>query len=209
MATSFSDPATNSPSRGPAWASCLGVVAIVFGIFLTATHGNEWMKQAVIAQPASSEQVAEADCPEDELEEEGISLAECEQLVANIETMTVSRPDWFRGFQMGLAALGTVVAFGSVIIGAALTHYRHWAPAAAILTFGALAAIDIVGFIAVVNAGPLLRALYLWNILLWFLIHMIMTVGAVAGRRSETIDRQIGSQSADGRQPDPDPDWSV
>ncbi len=195
MATSFSDPVTNSPSGDPAWASWLGIVAILFGIFLTATHGNEWMKQAVIAQPANAEQqVADADCPEDELEEEGISLAECEQLVANIETMTVSRPDWFRGFQMGLAAVGTIIAFGSVIVGAALINYRRWAPSAAVLTFGALAAIDLVGFIAVINAGPLLRDLYLWNILLWFLIHMIMTVGAVAGRQSEAIPRQVGSQ---------------
>lgn len=180
---------------GPAWASWLGVVAIVLGVFLTATHGNEWMKQAVITQPADAgEQIAEPDCPADELEEEELSLAECEQLVAHVQTITVSRPDWFRGFQIGLSALGMLIAFGSVIVGAALLNHRSWAPVAALLTFGALAAIDVVGFIAVVNAGPLLRDLYLWNLVLWFLIHLMMTVAVFVGQQAETTARQAGAQ---------------
>ena len=36
----------------PAWASALGVVAVVLGIFLTAMNGNELMKHAIITQPA-------------------------------------------------------------------------------------------------------------------------------------------------------------
>ena len=62
-------------SRLPHWASILGVVAIVLGVFLTAMHGTEWMKQAVIEthMPESGVMPA-ADCPEEELEEEGITV---------------------------------------------------------------------------------------------------------------------------------------
>ena len=170
---------------GPAWPSSLGIVAIVLGVFLTAMHGNELLKHAVIAQPAAGgEQIAEPDCPADELEEEGLSLAECEQLVAHVRTITVSRPDWFRGLQMGLSALGVLVASASVLVGAALLDYRRRAAGAAVLVFGTLAALDVIGFVAVVNAGPLLRELYLWQLLLWFLIHLMMTVAAVVGRQS-------------------------
>ena len=61
-----------------AWASALGAVAITFGVLLAAAHANEWMKQIVIvhATPAGN-QVAQPECPEDELIEEGLSLAEC------------------------------------------------------------------------------------------------------------------------------------
>jgi hypothetical protein len=174
----------------PAWASALGVVAVVLGIFLTAMNGNELMKHAIITQPAGGEeQLAEPDCPPDELAEEGVSLAECEQLVAHVRTITVSRPDWFRGFYMSLAALGAVVAFASIVVGAALIDGRGWAPGAAMLNFGALTALDVIGFVAVVNAGPLLRDFYLWQLLLWFLIHLMMTVAAVVGRQGGPLPR--------------------
>lgn len=186
MATSFSNPTPHSPSQGPTWASCLGAVAIVLGVLLTAVHGNEWMKQGVIVQatPASGV-VPAAECPEDELEEEGLSLAECEQMVANVQNFILSAPDWFFSFQMKLAFAGTLIAFGSIIIGAALVHYRSWAPTTAVLVFAALAVIDVIGFIAVVNTGPILRSMYLWDILLWFFIHLMMTVGAIVGRQSQ------------------------
>lgn len=169
---------------GPAWASSLGVVAVVLGVFLTAMHGNELMKHAIITVPAAGdEQLAEPDCPPDELEEEGVSLAECEQLVAHVRTITVSRPDWFRGFHMSVAGLGVLVAFGSIVVGAALIDGRGWAPGAAVLNFGTLAALDVTSFVAVVNSGPLLRDLYLWQLVLWFLIHAMMMVAAVVGRQ--------------------------
>jgi hypothetical protein len=182
---------------GSAYPGSLGIVAIVLGVFSTAMYGNELMKQAIITQPvAGGEAIAPADCPADELEEEGLSLAECEQLVAHVRTITVSRPEWFRGFQMGLAALGVLVASGSILVGAALLNGRRWVATAAVLNFGALAAIDVIGFIAVVNTGPLLRDLYLPQLLLWFLIHLMMTVAAVAGRQEGTLS---GSAAASRR----------
>ncbi|MGH8610074.1 MAG: hypothetical protein ACREX9_22495 [Gammaproteobacteria bacterium] len=177
---------TSSRSAGPAWASWLGIIAVVLGIFLTAAHGNELMKQAVITQSTpAGDQFPAADCPEDELEEEGLSLAECEHMVAKIQGVILSTPGWFPGFQMALASAGITMAFLSIVVGAALVDYRSYAPVAAVLVFGALTAIDVVGFMAVVNTGPILREMFLWNILLWFFIHLMMTVGAAAGRHNE------------------------
>lgn len=187
MVTSFSHYSTGPQSEGPAWASWLGAITIVFGILLTTSHGNEWMKQAVIthSMPASGEMPA-ADCPPEELEEEGLSLAECEHMVDNVKGIALSAPDWFPGFQMVLSGIGTVIAFLSIIVGAALVNYRGWAPTVAILTFAALIAIDVIGFMAAVNSGPILRQIYLGDILLWFFIHLIMIVAAVAGRHGES-----------------------
>lgn len=185
MATPSSNPANRPEHIGPPWGSWLGIIAVVLGVFLTASHGTELMKQAVITQSApAGEQFPASDCPEDEIEEEGLSVAECEQMVTNVRGIILSTPHWFPNFQMGLAFVGTVLAFLSILVGSALLNYRRWAPVAAIPTFGALAAIDVLGFLAVVNTGPILRSLYLWNILLWLIIHMMMTVAAVAGRQS-------------------------
>ncbi|MGH8478721.1 MAG: hypothetical protein ACREXK_03855 [Gammaproteobacteria bacterium] len=191
----ISNNVTSSRSAGPAWASWLGIIAVVLGIFLTAAHGNELMKQAVITQSTpAGDQFPAADCPEDELEEERLSLAECEHMVAKIQGVILSTPEWFPGFQMALASAGITMACLSIVVGAALVDYRSWAPVAAVLMFSALTAIDVIGFMAVVNTGPLLREMYLWNILLWFFIHLMMTVGAAAGRHNE------GMVIADGLQ---------
>lgn len=173
---------TAGPS-GPAWESWLGVVAIVLGVLLAAAHGTEWTKQVVIANatPAGG-QLPAAECPEDELIEEGLSLDECEQLVSEVRSFIVSAPDWFPSYQTALSAIVTLLAVASIVVGAALVDHRTWAAAAAIAVFGALALVDAAGFIGAANTGPILRGLYMWNFLLWFVIHMMMTVGAAAGR---------------------------
>ena len=186
MATSYSDNLSGTSSRGPAWASALGVIAIVLGVFLTAYHSNEVMKQAVLqsAMPASGEMPA-ADCPEDELEEEGLSLAECEYMVDHVKGIFLSMPDWFPSAHMWLAAAGAILAFLSIIIGGALVNYSPAASAAAVLVFAGLTLVDALQFAVVVNTGPILRDVYLWSILLWLTIHVMMTVGVIAGRHSE------------------------
>jgi hypothetical protein len=191
METGCTNDNSNSRSAGPAWASWLGAVAIVFGIFLAADQGNELMKQIVIAPDSAAVQDKLLKCPEDELEEEGISMAECELMATNIKNMIVSRPDWFRAFQITLMTIGILVAAGSILVGVALVDYRQWAPTAAIVIFGGLLAIDLIGFMAAVNTGPLLRATYLWDILLWFIIHLMMLAGAFAGRSEEIMAAQI------------------
>ena len=61
----------NNKTSLPHWASILGVVAIMLGVFLTAVHGNEAMKQAVVTSNMPADGVMPAaDCPEEELEEE-------------------------------------------------------------------------------------------------------------------------------------------
>lgn len=170
----------------PAWASILGVVAIMLGVFLTAVHSNEVMKQAVIVDnmPASGV-MPEADCPADELEEEGISVAECEYLIDHVKGVALSAPDWFPNAQMTLAGIGALLAFASIIIGGALVNYAPWASKAALVVFGGLAAIDLLQFAVVVNTGPTLREVYLGSTLLWFILHLMLVVGALAGRHSE------------------------
>lgn len=181
--------ANRQPGAGrsiPAWASALGVVAIVLGVFLTAYHGNEWMKNPVltVAMPESGE-LPPAVCPEEELEEEGLTLAECEYMVNHVEGLMMSMPDWFPGAMMWLAVFGTGLAFASVIVGGALVNYSAGAVKAAIWVFGGLVVIDLLQFIVVVNAGPILRGQYLWHIVLWLLIHLMMMTGVLAGRDNE------------------------
>ncbi|HCC81916.1 MULTISPECIES: hypothetical protein [unclassified Methylophaga] len=181
-------------SSTPNWASILGVVAIMLGVFLTAMHGTEIMKQYVMTSnmPVSGE-MPEADCPLEELEEEGISVAECEYLVAHVQGVALSTPDWFPSTMMTLAAAGTLLAFASVIIGGALVNYTPWSSAAAVVVFIGLAVVDLLQFSAVVSTGPILRDMYLWSILLWFILHLMLLVGAIAGRHTEAarVNREV------------------
>ena len=169
------------------WAASLGVVAIVFGMLMLAAQGNELMAQAVIGPNTVAARNIPADCRADEAEQEGVSLAECELMVANVRIMIASRPGWFRPVQQGLTLAGMLAAFGSIVIGLALIGDRPRAADAAVLVFGALVAIDVAGFTAAFYTGPLLRALYLWNTLVWLFIHMCMVAGALAGRRAERL----------------------
>lgn len=158
-------------------------MAVVLGVLLAAGHGTEWMKQAVIADATPAHgQLPAAECPEDELIEEGLTLAECEQLVSNVRGFVVSAPPWFPGFATAVSATGTLLAIVSIVVGAALVVRRGWAPGAAVPVFGALALVDAAGFVGAVNAGPILRGVYLWDFLVWFVIHAMMTAGAAAGR---------------------------
>jgi hypothetical protein len=180
------DRAAELPRSAPLWASSLGAVAIVLGVYSAAMHGAEWMKQSVLARYAPSNAVLpSAVCPEDELEEEGLTLAECEHMVAKVEGYLQSTPRWFIGVQSVLALLGALAALGSIVIGAALVSYRHWAPAAAASIFAALLAIDLGAFLASLNTGPIIRELYLADVLLWVLLHLMLMIGAIAGWRHE------------------------
>lgn len=134
-----------------------------------------------------------ADCPPEELEEKGLSLAECEHMVANVKGIALSAPDWFPGFQIVLSGIGTVIAFLSIIVGAALVNYRGWAPTVAILTFAALIAIDVIGFMAAVNAGPILRQIYLGDILLLLAVVAVYVSGALyhAFRNDGVVRRML------------------
>ena len=170
--------------RPVTWTASLGVIAIVFGTLMAAAQGNEILAQAVTGPDTVAARNVPADCRADEAEQEGVSLAECELMVANVRMMIVSRPPWFRGVQLALSIAGVIIACASIVVGLALTGGRPWAVAAAVPAFVALMLVDTAGFTAAFYTGPLLRALYLWNILLWLFIHMCMVAGALAGRRA-------------------------
>lgn len=173
----------NPNNAVPLWASWIGIIIIVMGVYLSASHGNQLMKYWVLDGVASVEKAEyNYKCPEDELEEEGITLAMCKQKTANVDTILLSVPDWYRDFQIPLMLLGTIIAFASIFVGVALIEYRAIAPLAATLVIGALLLVDIVGFMAVVITGPLTRQLYLWDILLWCFIHAILLSAIFAGR---------------------------
>lgn len=183
LTTSFFMETTTLDKTGLAWASWLGVVAVLLGVLLACWHANEWMKLSIVGDPPFSvADMPEPACDEDEMEEEGLTLAECRQLALNVHDISISAPEWFRGFHMTVSFAGFVIALISIFVGIALVDYRRWAPSAALLTFAALAAVDVVSFTGVVNSGPLIRQMYLWSILLWFFIHMVMTVAAYTGR---------------------------
>ncbi len=170
----------------PGWASRLGVIAILLGILLAAWHANEWMKLSIVGTPPYTiETMPEPDCEEDELEEEGLSRLECQQLAYVVHDISISSPAWFKNFHITVSAIGAALALLSVFVGVALVDYRRWAATAAVSLFAALAILDVASFIAVVNTGPLIRQAYLWSILLWFFIHLAMTVGAIVGREGE------------------------
>lgn len=185
METTTSNNLANTPTEGPVWSSWLGIMAIAFGIYLSAVHGTEVLSHIVYAPDTAAVHDIPIDCEEEELEEEGISLEECNLMGTNVKNVILSSPDWFRGFHIGLSAIGTIVAIVSVFIGIALIDYRKGIVVPAILIFGLLLAIDIIGFLAVVNTGPLLRAMYLSDTLLWSLIHLVMISGLLAGLHSE------------------------
>lgn len=171
-------------SDAPDWASRLGIVAVLFGILATAGQANEWMKLAIVGTPPYGiATMPEPDCEPDELEEEGLSLEECRQLAFAVHDISISSPDWFKNFHMTVSAAGMFLALASIVVGIALVDYRPWAAPAAAQVFAALAVIDLVSFTGVVNSGPLIRQMYLWNILLWAFLHLAMAVAAVVGLR--------------------------
>lgn len=172
---------SNQLNEAPFWATWVGTMAIIFGVFLTAVHGTEVLSHIVYKPGTAAVQGIPVDCESDELAEEGISLEECNLMGTTVKNVILSSPDWFRSFHIGLAAAGTIVAVFSVFIGIGLVDYRRWIIKPAIITFGLLLTIDVTAFLAIVNTGPLLRAMYLADILLWAVIHLMLTAAILAG----------------------------
>ena len=159
--------------RGSSW---LGVTSVLFGLLLLASQGTELLKQTVITAGSAAEQGIAAACRLDELEEEGLSRQECELLVSSVQITLASSPDWFRSFQLGLSAFGCIAVLFSLQVGFKLVNGKRLSGRWGITSFALLLAIDVAGFIAAANTGPLLRAQYLWPLLLWFFIHLCLLI---------------------------------
>lgn len=190
----MSTPASGTEYRsiGPAWAEWLGVLAVILGAYLTASNAVHVTKQHVFSLPVSAEERAqELACPKDELIEEGITLEICKQMQANIETTLITTPDWFLGFQFWLGVVGIVLAAGSIWAGMALVDWRSWAPPAFIAVMLALVLVELAGFIAAAQSGPMIRKDYLWDYLLWLAIHISLATAVAAawtGGREEAAE---------------------
>jgi hypothetical protein len=189
-------PSSVPDSGSLTWSVSLGVIAIVFGTLMAATQGNELLAQLTIAPDSIAARNVPADCRPDEAAQEGVSTAECELMVANVRIMIASRPSWFRGVYSGLNLAGSLAAFGSIIVGLALTGGRSWGTKAAMVAFAVLMALDLAQFTAAFYTGPLLRALYLWNIVLWLFIHLSLEAGAIAGRRATRLTTTVPTAAA-------------
>lgn len=170
---------------GSGWMTALGVTAVLIGILFTAYEGNEWMRQVVIEQVTPADlSLPQAECPEDELEEEGLSAVECEQLVQDIRSYIVSKPGWFAAAQSWLAALGTLAAVVSVLAGALLTNFRQEGAKLGAIAFGALIVVDFGHFVVAQQAGPILRAIHLPVAMLWFSVHFAFAIAFFCACRS-------------------------
>ncbi len=154
--------------------SWLAAVVMLFGLLAFAGHSNELLKQIVIAPGGSADLGLAADCRADELEEEQLSLAECQLMVSNVRIILNSSPGWFRSFQLTLSSIGITAALFSTVIAFGMINRKTPVLGLALISVGLLLLLDVIGFVAAVNIGPLLRAQYLWPLLLWIAIHLCM-----------------------------------
>ena len=159
--------------------SWLAVMIMLFGLLLLAGHSNELLKQTVIGPGGSADLGMAADCRADELEEEQLSLEECQLMVSNVRIILSSSPQWYRSYQLTLSSLGVAATLFSLVIAFGLINRQSPALRLAILSTALLLTIDVAGFVAAVNTGPLLRAQYLWSLLLWICIHLCMLVAFI------------------------------
>lgn len=158
----------------------LAVLSILFGVLLFASNSNELLKQAVLSADAFAALQVDADCRADELEEEGLSLRECELMLVQVEIALESSPNWFRSIQIILSATGIAAAVASIGLALRLdlASGNRFTLRMLVWVLGGLVVLDSFMFIAALQTGPLLRAQYVWPILLWFFIHLSLVLGA-------------------------------
>ena len=100
-------------------------------------------------------------------------------MLANVQIILASSPSWFRPFQFVLSSLACLLAIASMNAGMSLVQ-KNKSSQFALVSFVALLLIDIVGFIAAINLGPLLRAQYLWPQIIWIAIHLSLLIPVFA-----------------------------
>lgn len=172
--------------EGPVWAGWVGTIAVILGFYLASSYAVEATKHYTLYAQSADEFATLWKCPKGELEEENVSLQTCEGMAGRVAAFIEARPDWFRGFQIFVGVTGTILAMVSIFIAMGLIDWRPWAPSAFVAVTGALAALDLAVFIATANSNPILRDEYLWDSLLWFLIHSGLMVAALAGMKDDS-----------------------
>ena len=169
----------------------LAVLITLFGLLLLASHSNELLRQIVIVPGSSAELGVEAACRADELEEEQLSLQECQLMVVDVQIVLSSSPAWFRRYQLTLSSFGIAAAVLSFITAFGLINRQSPPFSLVAVSMGILLLIDLASFLAAVNTGPLLRARYLWPLLLWFVVHLCVLVAAI---RLAQQQGEVGSE---------------
>ncbi|PCI74451.1 MAG: hypothetical protein COB20_15190 [SAR86 cluster bacterium] len=168
--------------------SWLAPVFVLFGLLLLASHSNELLKQTVIGPGSSADLGFAADCREDELEEEQLSLEECQLMVSNVRIILSSSPQWFRPYQLILSSMGVAATLFSLVTAFGLINRQRPPLRLAIVSIAMLLIVDVAGFVAALNTGPLLRAQYLWPLLLWICIHLCMLVAVIRFGQQDEMD---------------------
>ena len=169
----------------------LAVLIMLFGLLLLASHSNELLRQIVITPGSSADLGVEAACREDELEEEQLSLQECRLMVVDVQIILSSSPAWFRPYQMTLSSFGIAAALFSIVTAFGLINRQSPSFRSVAVSMGILLLVELAGFLAAVNTGPLLRARYLWPLLLWFVVHPCVLVAAI---RLAQQQGEVGSE---------------
>ncbi|MCG8324830.1 MAG: hypothetical protein MI673_04875 [Thiotrichales bacterium] len=173
--------------EAPLWANWIGIMAIVFGILLAAVQGTE-LTRTYVLQPGSAATLDKPPrCPEYDLEKDGLSVEYCHAMADGIKSRILTTPDWFRSLQGTVACITIIIALGSVLVGIALIDNRAWALNAAVIIFSGLIISDLVLFVAAYNAGPVVRDLYLWNLIVWIVIHLMLAAATIAGYHEEKL----------------------
>ena len=168
--------------------SWLAVVIMLFGLLLLASHGNELLKQAVIGPGSSADLGIAADCRVDELEEEQLTLEECQLMVSNVRIILSSSPEWYRSYQLTLSSFGIAATLFSLVTAFGLINSQSPPLRLAIVSVAMLLFVDVAGFVAAVNTGPMLRAQYLWPLLLWISVHLCMLVAVIRFEQQGMMD---------------------
>jgi hypothetical protein len=166
--------------------TALGCIAVLAGLLIAPWYANEGVKMWIVGSPPFTVDAQPPPaCDADELEEEGLSLAECRQMADALHTVSLSSAGWFPPYHGFVSVAGTLAALLSVAVGIALIETRAWGAHGALLAFGVLCAIDVLAFVGVVNTGPLIRQAYLPVLLLVTAAHLGMTIAALAAHASQ------------------------
>lgn len=173
------------PSTDPAWTTWVGTLTILLGLYLAAAYAVEATKQYVLRSSTGAEFATLWECPADELAEEDVSELTCEQMAGRVAAFIDARPDWFRSFNLGVGIAGSLFALISIFVAMGVMDRRPWARPALTGVMAALALLDLAVFTASANAPPIIRDEYLWNSLLWFLIHTGLIAALVAGKQED------------------------
>jgi hypothetical protein len=107
-------------------------------------------------------------------------------MVSSVQIILASSPPWFRPFQIGLSLLVCGAALASMVAGFGLVNDSPRFIKLGVISFSLLVLLDVAAFTAALNTGPLLRAQYLWPLLLWFFIHLCLLMAAFKVMQQES-----------------------